>query len=337
MKLSQKFDSKVAFLGIVSVSALMLVSGCQSKVMENREEVPPAERELGFPKDKAIKNLDDQNVKSATPVAFPPMAPMSTDPVIDKKASSSSASSSVAASKEYYVVAKGDSIGSIAQKYKIKSKDLIAVNNITNPNSIRIGQKLKLPANAVLSAKSTKPSSKSTTSVSSSSSSSESSQVNGGLYTVKKNDSVSVIAKRLKVKRADLMAANNLTENSVLRIGQKLVVPGSSLASSSSSTSSSTPSDNASQPTDADFDAITRQLTSETPPTNIKAQGGDKVAPSSTSASETVDTSAPVVLTANISVSDFCKKYNVVLEDLASLNTIPADNIFKSGEVIILP
>jgi membrane-bound lytic murein transglycosylase D len=44
-------------------------------------------------------------------------------------------------------------------------------------------------------------------------------------YTVKKGDTLSAIAKRLKVSRADLTEANYLTSRSTLQIGQLLIIP----------------------------------------------------------------------------------------------------------------
>lgn len=44
-----------------------------------------------------------------------------------------------------YVVQKGDSLFSIAKKFGISFATLAAFNNITNPDKIQAGQKLKLP------------------------------------------------------------------------------------------------------------------------------------------------------------------------------------------------
>lgn len=53
-------------------------------------------------------------------------------------------------------------------------------------------------------------------------------------YEVEKGDSLWVIAKRNNVSLDALLAANNLTKNSVIRPGQQLVIPGASTSSSSS-------------------------------------------------------------------------------------------------------
>ena len=46
--------------------------------------------------------------------------------------------------KEYYVVKKGDTLTSIAKKYKTTVKQLVKWNNIKNPNVIKVGQKLRV-------------------------------------------------------------------------------------------------------------------------------------------------------------------------------------------------
>ena len=54
-----------------------------------------------------------------------------------------------------YTVAPGDTLGSIAQRHGVKSGDLGVLNNITDPKKLRVGQVLKLPANAKAAASAT--------------------------------------------------------------------------------------------------------------------------------------------------------------------------------------
>jgi LysM repeat protein len=44
-----------------------------------------------------------------------------------------------------YVVVSGDNLGRIAAKLGVSKDDLMAVNGITNPDHIEVGQKLKIP------------------------------------------------------------------------------------------------------------------------------------------------------------------------------------------------
>jgi murein DD-endopeptidase MepM/ murein hydrolase activator NlpD len=54
-----------------------------------------------------------------------------------------------------YVVQSGDSPAKIAKKEGVKTADLMKLNNITDPRSLRVGQKLKLPTGATTAAAST--------------------------------------------------------------------------------------------------------------------------------------------------------------------------------------
>ena len=47
--------------------------------------------------------------------------------------------------EQTYIVKAGDSPASIAQQFKIKTEDLIAANNIQDPQKLQIGQSLKIP------------------------------------------------------------------------------------------------------------------------------------------------------------------------------------------------
>ena len=48
--------------------------------------------------------------------------------------------------EQTYVVRAGDSPASIAQQFGIKTDDLMAANNISDPQKLQIGQTLKIPA-----------------------------------------------------------------------------------------------------------------------------------------------------------------------------------------------
>jgi len=48
--------------------------------------------------------------------------------------------------EQTYVVKAGDNPASIAQQFKVKTEDLMAANNIDDPQKLQIGQTLKIPA-----------------------------------------------------------------------------------------------------------------------------------------------------------------------------------------------
>ena len=60
-------------------------------------------------------------------------------------------------------------------------------------------------------------------------------------YTVVKNDSLSSIAKKHHLSKAELAAANNLRPEAMLKLGQKLIIPGKSTAGNGSSAKTAAP------------------------------------------------------------------------------------------------
>lgn len=113
---------------------------------------------------------------------------------------------SAPASGTKYTVKAGDTLYSIAKKYNVTVAALAKANNITNYNLIRVGQVLTIPG------KTTAPPA---TSVK---------------YTVKAGDTLYSIAKKYNVTVAALAKANNITNYSLIRVGQVLTIPGKTTA-----------------------------------------------------------------------------------------------------------
>lgn len=131
-----------------------------------------------------------------------------------------------------YTVEKGDLLSSIAHRYGVSAREIAEMNGIKDPNKIRIGQKLSLPAYA----RSTPAPKKSATakktsdgSKASSGSSAAAPVAVGGEYVVKSGDSLSRIAARNGTTIKALREANNL-KSDALKINQKLVIPGKTAA-----------------------------------------------------------------------------------------------------------
>lgn len=124
------------------------------------------------------------------------------------------------ASTTVYVVKKGDSISKIASKHGISSSKLLALNSIKNANSIRVGQKLKVPSKAgeasVPAAEEVAPAPVSL-------------GEDSATYVVKKGDSLSKIAYKNDMSVKQLMQVNGL-KNANIRVGQKLTVKKSGAA-----------------------------------------------------------------------------------------------------------
>ncbi|WP_396129061.1 LysM peptidoglycan-binding domain-containing protein [Exiguobacterium mexicanum] len=100
-----------------------------------------------------------------------------------------------------YTVKSGDTLYSIARAYNVTVAALAAANKITNYNLISVGQVLVIPGTTV-----TPP----TTTVK---------------YTVKSGDTLYKIAKTYNTTVAKIAAANNITNVSLISVGQVLTIP----------------------------------------------------------------------------------------------------------------
>ena len=110
------------------------------------------------------------------------------------------------AARATHVVAKGDSLWSIAKKYGVTVAELSAANQLAPSATLRLGQSLAVPAKAAATSVSTGAEAANT-------------------YAVKSGDTLGSIARKQGTTVAALRTANNLSGDA-LRIGQKLVIPG---------------------------------------------------------------------------------------------------------------
>lgn len=98
-----------------------------------------------------------------------------------------------------YIVAPGDTISSIAEKFNISVNTIIWANNLDN-QQIKEGQELFILP------------------------------VSGVLHTVRKGDTLSDIAEKYKVKVSEIVVFNNLSKEEDIYIGDMLVIPNGKIA-----------------------------------------------------------------------------------------------------------
>ena len=105
-------------------------------------------------------------------------------------------------SQTTYTVKKGDTLSSIAKKYGTTWQTLAKENNLSNPNYLKVGQKIKIPTK----------------------SNAAKSQTKTVTYTVKKGDTLSSIAKKYGTTWQAIAKENNLSNPNYLKVGQKLKI-----------------------------------------------------------------------------------------------------------------
>lgn len=112
-----------------------------------------------------------------------------------------------AATAGTYTVKSGDTLGGIAARHHSSSAAIASANHITNPNALKVGQVLRIPAASAVK----KPAAKKAT-------------VPASRYTVKGGDTLFAISRRTGVPVQQLMRANNMSSSN-LSVGAKLTIP----------------------------------------------------------------------------------------------------------------
>jgi LysM repeat protein len=114
---------------------------------------------------------------------------------------------------DIHTVKKGETIYSISLSYGVSTEALMKLNGITDPSKLKVNQKLKIPQK--MDAPKVNVSEKSTPTV----------KQDNSVYVVVKNDTLFSIARRNGVTVSDLLKLNDLPDNYVLKIGDKLQIP----------------------------------------------------------------------------------------------------------------
>ena len=108
-----------------------------------------------------------------------------------------------------YKVESGDTYYSIARKYGVKVSEIYSANGLTDKDTLKIGQSLKIPGIDKMDDKS----------------SGEKTFVSYDTYVVQKDDTFYRIAKNNLISVDELLEANGFTKNDVLKVGKKIRIP----------------------------------------------------------------------------------------------------------------
>ena len=148
----------------------------------------------------------------------------------DTETPNASAEKKEAALREH-VVAKGETLGGIAAKYKVPLSQLLADNKLTNKSVLRVGDKLKVRSESTGASKeeptrlaSAKDSRKDKDTQEKKSQASSGSEGERVVHVVARGHNPTTIARRYGVQVSDLYRWNSWPKNHVLRVGDQVVV-----------------------------------------------------------------------------------------------------------------
>lgn len=313
-------------VGAVTLGTL-LAAGCHNEVMSDRSYVPLDKNEAAAsstatPAASSAALTESKQPAVAAAKTYAPIAPVA-------KEDFSSTSDAGAGS---YVVKKGDTLSKIAAAHGIGWKVLAQANKISDPSKIKVGQTLVIPSKGeaisgghkVGSGKgAVKSSGKGAKAVVGKADVSAE-----GIYVVKDKDTIPGIAKKLGVKRSELMAVNNLDDAATrkLQVGQKLKVPGKASATAVVGSPAT------------DTKVTVPEVKVEAPVADIDVNAGsaDTAAKVETpvvavDSAATSNGSTPVEVRTATTVEEFAKAYNTTAEELKRLNP---DEFPKDGKTI---
>lgn len=135
-----------------------------------------------------------------------------------------------------HTVVKGDAPASIAEKYHVDLKDLLAWNKMTEKSIVLIGQKLiiQVPDDKPAAKKTTmaklepktsqKAEEKSSAGTKTASAKLEKPAVSNTAHVVMKGETASSIAQKYDVKVSDILTWNNVKNAATLQVGQKIII-----------------------------------------------------------------------------------------------------------------
>ena len=115
----------------------------------------------------------------------------------------------VSAGKGRHRVTSGENLSSIAKEYRVTERELMAVNGLSNPNHVEVGQTLKLPSNAVMAKPAFKPVAVK--------------PIPGATeHTVAKGQTLTQVAKAYRIPVATLISINQITNPNKVEVGTRL-------------------------------------------------------------------------------------------------------------------
>lgn len=303
----------VVALHVLVIGGIIVFEGC-SRAKSSAPAMADNESPAGQQPDSAMPGAPGTPVTSIPspqgPGAANSLAPANSMAGNEAGAPASSAQTTApTTAARTYVVKKGDSLWKIAKAENLTVGELSRANNLTKTSTLKIGQKLTVPAKtekANVATASVIPTS--TDAPTMAASPSATADAGGAMYIVQSGDSLWKIARRQNVSVSALKQANNLSGDS-LKVGQKLHVP---VATAKAAT-----------------DAAANTVSAGIAPTSSAAWQ----APGTyTENGQTIH-----IVDFNESPSTIAKRYGIKTDDLLKANNITDARKVQYGQRLVIP
>jgi LysM repeat protein len=265
-----------------------------------------------------------------------------------------------------YTVVRGDSLSGIASRFGTTSRNLMSLNGITNANLIRVGQVIKLSADAAPAAPAPAAPAPAAPAPAAPAPTATAAPTT---YTVVARDTLSGIASRFGTTTRNLMSLNGITNANRLRIGQVLTIVGAAApaapapaapapaAPAPATPAPAAPAPNASGTTSytvvardtlsgiaSRFGTTTRNLMSLNAITNANSIRVGQIitvagTPTAAAPAAPASTTAPATtytVVARDTLSGIASRFGTTTRNLMALNGITNANMLKIGQVLRL-
>lgn len=170
----------------------------------------------------------------------------------------------VTAGKGRHTVMSGDTLSTIANRYRVSQRALISLNNLGDADHVEVGQRLRLPSTAVLPQARALTSRPKPVPVQA--------DPNATSHTVARGQTLTQIAKAYEVSVNSLVDLNRIANPNAVEVGTKLLLRPSPTTSNAPLETQSVPeTTSTSQPTSTDSVTPRRTSTTQTPTTEVAA------------------------------------------------------------------
>jgi LysM repeat protein len=199
----------LAVLGahVAAAAVFITMSGCQTRRPAAVEVQPPPAPVLPPGIEPAPPAAPAPRPAIRPPVAVEPMPTSDEAPV--------------------YFVQKGDSLSKIAKNAGVSAAEIAELNRISDPNKIRVGQRLLLPVHARSLPSAPPPAAKPAAPAKPAVSAGPVTD-SGNTHTVRAGDTLTKIANRYNTSVSALLELNGLKRDSIIKVGQTIKLPGTS-------------------------------------------------------------------------------------------------------------